>query len=217
MSSPLCSGSPGMPGGKRPAGEGTLAAARAAVCPPRALTLVACAVSSIPGATGLSPRCLQGKRQKALEQEAQRTVPPAHSWPHTPGTPHPSCRSPAARSGDGPRPHPSRGCCGAPLGAAVPGWTQRHGGFLHHARRVPRTPQRGSLLTLAGSRSRTGAGGVSSVTWVAGGWGTTRSIQPSIPPPAGREEASPAGGRPAAHAPRGAAGVPAAHAVPGAA
>lgn len=39
----------------------------------------------------------------------------------------------------------------------------------------------GSLLTLAGSGA--GAGGLSSIRHGAGGWGTTRSIQPSISAP----------------------------------
>lgn len=96
---------------------------------------------------------------------------------------------------------------------------QRHQASLHCAHRLPGNPQTGSLLTLAGSGSCTRARGVSSIRWGTRGWGTTRSIQPSIPLPVGSKEGSLAGERPAAvvHAPQGILGAPAAHAVPRAA
>lgn len=113
--------------------------------------------------------------------------------------------------------HPSWGCCGASQGVAVQGLDTEAPGISLLSSQG--TPQTGSPLTLAGSGSRTGAGGVSSARWGTGGWGTTRSIQPSIPPPAGSEEGSPASQRPAAavHALREISGAPAAHAVPRAA
>jgi len=130
--------------------------------------------------------------------------------------PVPPATSHQLSGGMHPGPHPSRGA-EHPWVPRCWSWVQRHRASLHRACGVPGIPQTGSPLTSAGSGSCTGAGGVSFVRWGPGGWGTTRSIQPSIPLPAGSKEGSPAGERPAAavQAPRGAPSASAAHAVSG--
>lgn len=178
------------------------------------LTLSACLVSSIRGAAGLSCWCLQGKRQKVSESQAQGTLSLLKGSCKPQGLPVLSCciHPQQLRVGMHPGPHPSWGCCGAPPGAAVLGMDAEAPGIFQHAHGVPITPQSGSLLTLTGSGSCTG---ISFVTWGAGGWGTTRSIQPIIPLAAGSAEGSPAGKRPAAgvHTAQGTPPAPAAHAV----
>lgn len=105
------------------------------------LTLSSCLVSSMCGATSLSCWCLQGKRQKVSENEAQETLSCSKGAANLKESPS-SCCFPAAQS----RilaPHPSWGCCAASLGAAVLEGTRhtKAPGTSHHTHGAPIHPK----------------------------------------------------------------------------
>lgn len=163
------------------------------------LTLRACLLSSICGASSLSCRCLQDKRQEVSQNEAQGTLSLFKGGCKPQGLPVLLLLPSSSEQECIPAPIP-------PGDAAVLGMAAEAPGTSHHAHGVPITPQAGSLLTLAGCT------GVSSATWGTGGWGTTRSIQPIMPLAAGTARALQLAGAQhgGAHCP-GTPAAPAAH------